>query len=162
MMADELKPCPFCNASGENLGLLCDPAEGLDNSGPSRRVQCYGCNIEAPFYDSRVEAIAAWNTRPAPKADSALVGEPDRNQPHPLSQIWAGAFHAWVNGSHWDACESLRAALSDRDVVLEEAIRTAENCLIALPCGVGLACGAQHARRRIIEDLTALKGGVDE
>ena len=65
------------------------------------------------------EADRLATTRPAPKADRALVGEPDRNQPHPLSQMWADAFHAWENGSHWDACETLRAALSDRDVVLE-------------------------------------------
>lgn len=58
-----LKPCPFCGASGEDLMLFCDPSEGLNNSGPSRRVQCAGCNIEAPFYDTEDEAIAAWNRR---------------------------------------------------------------------------------------------------
>ena len=70
-----LKPCPFCNTSGENLGLLCDPTEGSDNSGPSRRVQCYGCNIEAPFYDSADEAIAAWNTRQAEAKVEGLLRE---------------------------------------------------------------------------------------
>lgn len=68
-----LEPCPFCGAGGDNLGLFCDPDEGLDNSGPSRRVQCFGCNVEAPFYDSKAEAIAAWNTRAKPDVVEALA-----------------------------------------------------------------------------------------
>lgn len=63
----ELRPCPFCGAWGAELMVFCDPEEGADNSGPSRRVQCGGCNVEAPFYDTRAEAIAAWNRR-APDA----------------------------------------------------------------------------------------------
>ncbi|TPM39625.1 hypothetical protein [Mesorhizobium sp. B2-3-4] len=58
-----LKNCPFCDASGHDLMLFCDPEEGRGNSGPSRRVQCAGCNVEAPFYPTEAEAIAAWNRR---------------------------------------------------------------------------------------------------
>lgn len=43
--------------------MFCDPDEGRDNSGPSRRIQCAGCHIEAPFYPTESEAIAAWNRR---------------------------------------------------------------------------------------------------
>lgn len=57
----DLEPCPFCGSSGEELMMFCDPEEGRDNSGPSRRVQCAGCNIEAPFYSTEAEAISAWN-----------------------------------------------------------------------------------------------------
>lgn len=88
--------------------------------------KCFHCNALFEDRDAAMQhfgesedAVAACLVERAPKADSALAGEPDRNQPHPLSQIWADAFHAWENGSHWDACETLRAALSDRDVVLE-------------------------------------------
>ena len=71
-----LLPCPFCGVKGEELGLMCDREEGADNSGPSRRIQCYGCHIEAPFYDTQEEAIAAWNRRVPAPADVAWVGEP--------------------------------------------------------------------------------------
>lgn len=59
----DLKNCPFCGSSGEELMMFCDPEEGRDNSGPSRRIQCAVCNVEAPFYPSKAEAIAAWNRR---------------------------------------------------------------------------------------------------
>ena len=71
-VTDALKPCPFCGTSGEDLMLFCDPEEARDNSGPSRRVQCGGCHIEAPYYDTEAEAITAWNTR----ALSAPAQEP--------------------------------------------------------------------------------------
>jgi Lar family restriction alleviation protein len=71
--AEVLLPCPFCGAPESELMLCCDPEEGLDNSGPSRRIQCAGCNIEAPFYDTESEAIAAWNRRaPTSPAENAL------------------------------------------------------------------------------------------
>jgi len=62
-MSATLKPCPFCNTSGEELMIFCDPEEGRDNSGPSRRIQCAGCHVEAPFYPTEADAIAAWNRR---------------------------------------------------------------------------------------------------
>ena len=64
-----LLPCPFCGSN--ELMLFCDPEEGRDNSGPSRRVQCADCHIEAPFYDTEAEAVAVWNTR------AALARTPD-------------------------------------------------------------------------------------
>lgn len=60
-----LNPCPFCGAQSDEIMIFADPTEGTDNSGPSRRVQCAVCNVEAPFYSSKAEAITAWNTRPA-------------------------------------------------------------------------------------------------
>lgn len=66
----ELLSCPFCGADDEELMMFCDPQEGHDNSGTSRRIQCGGCNIEAPFYDTKTAAIAAWNRRtPAPQRE---------------------------------------------------------------------------------------------
>ena len=70
----ELKPCPFCGESGDSLMMFCDPDEGRDNSGPSRRIQCAGCNIEAPFYPSKADAIAAWNRRTLSTITPAEVG----------------------------------------------------------------------------------------
>jgi len=75
-MASELKPCPFCGVPEDELMILADPEEAFDNSGPSRRIQCAGCHIEAPFYPSRAEAIAAWNTRPAPVDANPLASNP--------------------------------------------------------------------------------------
>lgn len=70
----DLKPCPFCGSGGAELMLFCDPEEGRDNSGPSRRIQCAVCHIEAPFYPTEKEAITAWNTR-APLLDRDRVKE---------------------------------------------------------------------------------------
>lgn len=68
-------------------------------------------------------ALAQTDPKPAEQGvdRTGLAGEPDRNQPHPLSKIWADAFHAWEAGSHWGACESLRAALSASPVHEGEA-----------------------------------------
>ena len=63
---DNLKPCPFCGASGDDLMMFCDPAEGRFNNGPSRRVQCGGCCIEAPYYPTEAEDVDAWNRRVTP------------------------------------------------------------------------------------------------
>lgn len=58
-MAD-LKPCPFCGADGDELGICSEP--DLNNSA-ARRIQCYSCNVEAPFYPDEGSAISAWNRR---------------------------------------------------------------------------------------------------
>lgn len=70
---ETLAECPFCGATGDDLMLFCDPQEGLDNSGPSRRVQCAGCNVEAPYYSTQAEAIEAWNRRTPTAAGSGEV-----------------------------------------------------------------------------------------
>ncbi|MBP0438455.1 Lar family restriction alleviation protein [Tianweitania sediminis] len=75
-----LRPCPFCGASGDDLMVFCDPDEGSNNSGSSRRIQCAGCNIEAPFYASKAEAVSAWNSRSrqlAPDADARREAAPE-------------------------------------------------------------------------------------
>ena len=54
-MTDELKPCPFCGG---------DDLEVTDMDG-DHYVLCHGCALEAPFHDSRAEAVAAWNRRAA-------------------------------------------------------------------------------------------------
>ena len=154
-MADELKPCPFCESRDvEQRETITDAMVACNNCGGRTGLVYFGAS-EASNAAKLRELRAAWNTRFAPKADSALVGEPDRNQPHPLSQIWADAFHAWENGSHWDACETLRAALSDRDVVLEEAAKVAEDW-------TGPAFSGHEVAQKIAKDIRALKGGVDE
>ena len=129
--------------------------------------KCFHCNALFEDRDAAMQhfgesedAVAACLVERAPKADSALAGEPDRNQPHPLSQIWADACHAWENGSHWDACETLRAALSDRDVVLEGLLREAHEMLAW--CGGILDEDTKSPADLAARIDAALKGGVDD
>lgn len=71
-MNEKLKPCPFCGASGEELGILTDSDM---SSSPARRVQCYSCNIEPPFYPDEASAIAAWNRRELERASQLGSGD---------------------------------------------------------------------------------------
>ncbi len=95
-----LLPCPFCGS--DEIMAFCDPDEGRDNSGPSRRIQCAGCNIEAPFYPTEAEAVAAWNIRalaasqPAPAAytGQAVAWTDD-------AERWGGA----LNEASWKFTE---------------------------------------------------------
>jgi len=50
-----LGDCPFCGG---------DDLEVTDMDG-DHYVLCHGCALEAPFHDSRAEAVAAWNRRAA-------------------------------------------------------------------------------------------------
>jgi len=52
----ELKPCPFCGASGAYLGILHQP---------THRVWCKRCGVTTEMVGemTRADAIAAWNRR---------------------------------------------------------------------------------------------------
>lgn len=69
---DELKPCPnpWCDGKPAYLyGRLRD--DGM-------RYVCAKCGIGPPLAPTEAEAIAAWNTRPAPSpADAGLVVQQD-------------------------------------------------------------------------------------
>jgi hypothetical protein len=97
-MIRALKPCPFCNARGEDLMIFCDPNEGSDNSGASRRIQCARCNIEAPFYPSEREAILAWNRRAHLPAGSEAVKDA-RVAAQEIWQAWASFYSAHFRGT---------------------------------------------------------------
>ncbi len=68
----KLKPCPFC---GEELAVVSKITEGCfikyqivcdDSSyrkGAYDGVYVYGCGGSTGYYDTRSEAIDAWNTR---------------------------------------------------------------------------------------------------
>ena len=49
---EELKPCPFCGGEAE-----------IVISGGERRVDCKKCGARSDWYDTEVEAVAAWNNR---------------------------------------------------------------------------------------------------
>lgn len=163
-MAGELKPCPFCE--GEAQAIPKNFALGNAPKWILFGVLCRGdCGT---FFDCRkpseAEAIAAWNTRPAPKADSALVGE--------LRGILA-AQKSHCDWTHDKAVAGfmeangapILAALSDRDVVLEEALRALlDDMRLTSPDDdyqLGWT-GAIDAVLSQIPAIRALKGGVDE
>lgn len=119
----ELEPCPFCGASGEDLMLFCDPAEARDNSGPSRRIQCAQCHIEAPYYDTEVEAITAWNTRtPAATADREVLVDAEFIAEITLNVITLRGDPTGELADIERAANRILTALraSDRDAVIEE------------------------------------------
>lgn len=86
MNTPELSPCPFCGSDGEELGICADP--DMPKS-PARRIQCYWCNVEAPFHPSEADAIAAWNTRASPAPGRAPLTDADLPiHPEPHSFAW--------------------------------------------------------------------------
>lgn len=66
----ELMPCPFCGKSVARIGRT-----PLMNDTSGYHVNCStvagGCNMEGPWRNTKDEAIAAWNTRPAPSPSDA-------------------------------------------------------------------------------------------
>jgi len=148
-MTAELLACPFCGSDGEELGRFCDPSEGHDNSGPSRRIQCYGCHIEAPFYDSEAEAIAAWNRRAIPAAPSDVAGRM-------MQEFYVSAAYDPHAARPADTVQAaiaftLQALSHDREVMreaLEKMVNASENV------------GRKHFRELAAETLASLKGGA--
>ena len=52
----ELKPCPFCGASG----ML----ERLGGEGSTHYIaKCSGCRCDLHFYSTREQAVSKWNQR---------------------------------------------------------------------------------------------------
>ena len=61
-MADTLKPCPLCGSGAR----VYDDGAGCLDSVPAWIVVCDdedGCGCETAFFDTRDEAVAAWNRR---------------------------------------------------------------------------------------------------
>jgi len=155
----DLKPCPFCG--GEELMLFCDPEEGRDNSGKSRRVQCAGCNVEAPFYSTAHEAIAAWNrrARPAPPQHQpfqdgleALVERPASVQA--AFEVFEGrpetGPHATAIFAYIVSIEArITALIAERDEALAEIERMTPNFVayeyLEAPAGREIAEAELHA-----------------
>jgi Lar family restriction alleviation protein len=54
MKETELKPCPFCGCKNINL---------IDYHGGIVFVQCDDCCATFPHFDTKEEAINAWNRR---------------------------------------------------------------------------------------------------
>ncbi len=65
MMAEELKPCPFCGNDGggpiEHALHIC--FQEPDWRDDAWTVQCDKCTATMGYSDSEEEAIEAWNTR---------------------------------------------------------------------------------------------------
>ncbi|QDP53730.1 MAG: hypothetical protein GOVbin7759_17 [Prokaryotic dsDNA virus sp.] len=179
MMADELKPCPFCGGEAALIGIR----DGQQVSCKGKpRVPCFAKG-PAVFHGPKgwaaceAEAIAAWNTRPAPKADSALVGEFESAMKVVADEIGALRGNRKTDNDErrarrlrrferaFSVGERVFAALSDRDVVLEEALRALlDDMRLTSPDDdyqLGWT-GAIDAVLSQIPAIRALKGGVDE
>jgi len=127
-----------------------------------------------PVFTRGEEARIAIATRPAQKADSALVGELLSHVEQvcgPLSTeatVLPGDDDRSVLAANF---ASILAALSDRDVVLEEAAKVAD---AGATWGLGISRavngeGHTYSIEKVREilnavasDIRALKGGVDE
>ena len=138
-MAEKLGPCLLC--SGTSVGFR-------DHGLPETQIGCNDCGLTTRYYPSRAEAIAAWNDRPAPKADSALVSMSGGKDAfgYGTSEFASG----FVQGE-----AATRAALSDRDVVLEGLLRECRDVLDGL--------NDDEINVEFLPRIdAALKGGVDE
>lgn len=60
-----LLPCPFCGSDETSHGWSSPGVDGSMNTG---EVQCHSCDAIV-WKATEAEAIAAWNTRPAPSGD---------------------------------------------------------------------------------------------
>ena len=58
----ELKPCPFCPDGQGRLGYV-----SFDCAPDMYRVDCCSCGGCVELYDTRGDAIAAWNQRAEPE-----------------------------------------------------------------------------------------------
>lgn len=152
-MADELKPCLLCN--GTSVGFR-------DHGLPETQIGCNDCGLTTRYYPSRAAAITAWNTRPAPKADSALVeGQPCFSLAELIETRLLGVEpdeqDLVLEDDDW---RTILAALSDRDVVLEGLLGEAHEMLAW--CGGILDEDTKAPAELAARIDSALKGGVDE
>lgn len=59
-----LKPCPFCGASEENMAVWAgDPLDGIP--GMIYQISCYRCGCDGPPSSSKRSAVTIWNARPS-------------------------------------------------------------------------------------------------
>lgn len=70
-MSEELKPCPCCGCK------VIGAAEIKQAVSTYSVVECHDCGLKASSYESLADAIAKWNTRPAPAPATAVAGEQD-------------------------------------------------------------------------------------
>lgn len=61
-----LKPCPFCGSEDVHCD---DVSRGCD----MWFVQCYECFATFPHFDSKYEAIEAWNRRSEPPKEETCT-----------------------------------------------------------------------------------------
>lgn len=68
-MSDEMKPCPFCGASGAT-------SIGVYHNENFSWAYCDACETEGPTVEGgKAEAIAAWNRRAQSEADTARIAQ---------------------------------------------------------------------------------------
>lgn len=53
----KLKPCPFCGGTAGTIG------DSVVEEDPAFWVRCWECGAETSVYNTKEEAIEAWNRR---------------------------------------------------------------------------------------------------
>lgn len=82
-MTEHLKPCPFCNGKAE-----------FENNNGEWFVFCEKCGSMTVPFETKPEAVAAWNTRPIEDAQEA-----ENNRLQKALAFYAHGIHLWKAGS---------------------------------------------------------------
>ena len=71
-MSDELRPCPFCGASGAHIehGYV----DGYHGEEDRFQVECKGCDAVGPLRKYEYEAVEEWNEVSAARAEGVAAG----------------------------------------------------------------------------------------
>lgn len=120
-MSEELKPCPFCGADA-----VVEHGDASYWVSPCCPGSCT-VELETSWFDTREEAIAAWNTRPVEDALRTRIAELETENERlraaltPIAEHWnwqvseadgyGGTNYEWV-GDGGEAFEIAAAALA--------------------------------------------------
>lgn len=108
-MTEELKPCPFCGGKAEH-DETCDQ---------EHFIFCIDCGAGTVPFDTQMEAVAAWNTRPI---EDALQRELNEAIDDNYKNVWKVQKQA-ERGAKYAQKENarLREALAEIEKTVEDA-----------------------------------------
>lgn len=68
----ELSACPFCGSETSSHIYTVEDFKGDRPRLEHSYVSCEDCGVQGPVADTEMEAVAAWNERPAEKRDAII------------------------------------------------------------------------------------------